>query len=208
MSEPSVVERFEIRRRGCAEVYTARQSWAGSTIDLDVVYDAETLLPQCAWKRIASPGAAHQQRIEIRRFELRAGQVALSQRTVTGALEHWLLRGPPVRAIIGPGRGLLSMWIRRARLPVGGRLRESVLDMRESMELVRDVTLLRLDDREDERIGRRVRVYTIYGREPFYADEDDVVVGDMMGLVPADRMSTPLPAMAVDPGPPDPVGTP
>lgn len=100
------------------------------------------------------------------------------------------------------------MWIRRAHLPVGGRLRETVLDIRESMEVVRDVTLLRLEDREDASLGRTVRVYSIYGREPFYADEDDVVIGDMAGLVPAERVRDPLPAASVTLGDPDPTREP
>jgi len=53
-----------------------------------------------------------------------------------------------------------------------------------------------------------VRVYTIYGREPIYADEQDTVVGDMMGLVPA-RLSTVLPPIPLESdGPPDPAHTP
>jgi hypothetical protein len=210
MAERSLVERFEIRRRACVEVYRGRQDWALSSIDLDVVYDAESLLPLRAWKRIGSPGPADgEPRVDVRRFELRdTDRVALTQRRVTGELESWLIRGPIPRAVIGPGRGLLSMWIRRARLDVGGRLREPVLDIRESMEVVRDVTLLRLEDRDDPALGRTVRVYSIYGREPFFADENDVVVGDMAGLVPADRVSAPLPRASVSLELPDPAASP
>ena len=210
MSSPSVVERFEVRRRGCVEVFTGRQDWALSSIDLDVVYDAETLLPLRAWKRIGSPGLrGGAPRVDVRRFELRGTErVALTQRRVTGDLEHWLIRGPLPRVIIGPGRGVLTMWIRRARLQEGGRLRETALDIRESMELIRDVTLLRLEDRDDAAIGRRVRVYSIYGREPFYADENDVVIGDMMGMLPGELVTTPPPQPSVVLDPPDPVAAP
>ena len=94
---------------------------------------------------------------------------------------RWI-RGARPTAIIGPGRGLLTPWIQRAHLAVGGRARESVLDVRESMEVIRDVTLARLEDRDDPTLGH-VRVYTIYGREPVFTNDEDVVVGDLMGLV-------------------------
>lgn len=194
MPEPSVIERFAIERRGCITVFTGRQQWSQSVTDLDVVYDSETMLPQRVWKRIIAPGPQPvEQRTDVRRFDLRSERVALTHRTPTGELEHWWIRGARPTAVIGPGRGLLTMWLQRVRLPVGGRARESVLDVRESMEVIRDVTLARVEDRDDPAIGRRVRVYTIYGREPIFADENDVVIGDLMGLLPADRVSAPAP---------------
>lgn len=209
MQTQGLVERFEVRRRDCVRVFSGNQTWAASSIDLDVVYDEETQLPLRAWKRIVSPAGGDSARVDIRRFEMRTPRVALTQTRLSGGLEHFLLRGARPQAVIGPGRGLLTMWLQRARLPVGGRVRETVLDIRESIEVVREVVLRRLDDREDPTIGRRVRVYTIYGREPIYADEDDVVVGDMMGLVPADRVSTPAAVPDfTSPGPPDPANTP
>ncbi|AKF06462.1 hypothetical protein DB32_003611 [Sandaracinus amylolyticus] len=210
MQARSLIETFEVRRRDCVRVFTGNQSWDMSSIDLDVVYDEETQLPLRAWKRIVSPGARPgEERIDLRRFELRTPRVALTQQTDEGGLEHFLLRGERPRAIIGPGRGLLTMWIQRAQLPVGGRLREHVLDIRESIEVIREVTLRRVEDRDDPAIGRRVRVYTIYGREPIYTDENDVVLGDMMGLVPAERVTEPLPPRLFEPpGAPDPVHTP
>lgn len=71
------------------------------------------------------------------------------------------------------------------------------------MELVRDVTLLRLEDRDDPVLGH-VRVYSIYGREAFYADEDDMVVGDLRGLVPAELVREPMPVPSVPESAPDP----
>lgn len=189
-----VVERFAIERRGCVTVFTARQEWPLSVTDLDVAYDSETQLPLRVWKRTVSPGPQPiERRTDTRRFELRSDRVALTRHTTAGALEHWWLRGARPTAVIGPGRGLLTMWLRRVRLPVGGRARETVLDVRESMEVIREATLARLEDRDDPALGRTVRVYTIYGREAFFADEDDVVIGDLMGLLPADRVSSPLP---------------
>jgi hypothetical protein len=205
MRERGVVERFEARRRDCVIVFTGRQDWALSSSDLEVIYDAETLLPIRVWKRLISPGPQDaEDRVETRRFELRGDRVALTQRKVTGELEHWWIRGAMPTAIIGPGRGLVTMWLHRVRLPVGGRVRETVLDVREQMEVIREVSLRRVDDQYDAAIGRTVRVYTIYGREPIYADENDVVIGDMMGLLPGDRVAEPFPPTIVAPGPPEP----
>ena len=199
-----VVERYAIERRGCITVFTARQEWPLSVTDLDVVYDSETRLPLRVWKRTISPGPQPvERRTDTRRFELRSERVALTRHTPTGALESWWIRGTRPTAVVGPGRGLLTMWLQRVRLPVGGRARESVLDVRESMEVIRDVTLARLEDRDDPAIGRRVRVYTIYGREAFFADDDDVVIGDLMGLLPAEQVTTPMPPPSEVP-PPDP----
>ena len=209
MLDSSLVERFEVRRRGCVTVFSGEQDWSHGSTDLDVVYDSETLLPLRAWKRVLSPGPQPlEERVVTRRFELRSERVALSQRSGAGPLEHWWIRGRRPSVVLGPGRGLLTMWLRRARLAVGGRTREAVLDIRESMEVVRDVSLLRLADRFVPALGRSVRVYTIYGREPFFADDDDVVVGDLMGLVPAARVDAPLPAPVIEPSPADPVHTP
>ena len=76
------------------------------------------------------------------------------------------------------------------------------------MALIRDVTLQRVEARDVEGLGR-VRVYTVYGREPVFTDENDVVVGDLMGLrlasaVPGeipDPMPDPDPDPSVSPGP-------
>lgn len=181
--EPSLLERFTLERRGCITVFRGRQEWAMSDTDLEVVYDSATMLPLRVTKRIVSAGIqAESQRTEERFFELRGERVAHTRRLPGGALEHWWIRGARPTAIIGPGRGVLTPWIQRAHLSVGGRARESVLDVRESMELIRDVTLARLEDRDDPILGR-VRVYTIYGREPVFTDAHDIVVGDLMGLV-------------------------
>ncbi len=192
MQEGTLVERFEVTRRDCLTVFRGRQEWALSAIDLDVVYDAD-LLPVRVWQRMVVPGPQPlEARTDLRLFDLRTPRVALTRRRPSGEHDRFFMRGARPRAVIGPGRGLLTMWLRRARLEVGGRLRESALDIRESFEVVRDVTLMRLGDDDHPLLGR-VRVYTIYGREPIYANDDDVVVGDMMGLVRAELVSAPLP---------------
>ena len=108
----------------------------------------------------------------------------------------------------GPGRGLITAWIRRAHLPVGGRVREVVLDIRESLEVVRQVTLRREPDQYVAEYGRALRVYTVYGRESVFADEHDTVVGDLAGLRADAVLRTPAPPALPLYGAPDPVNTP
>lgn len=204
MREPSAFESFELRSRGCHVVFTGHEEWAMGVSEVEVVFDA-SLRPLRAYKRSTAPGPQDiAARTDTRIYDLRGEHVEMRRRMPLGEIERFVYRAPTPSAIIGPGRGLLSAWFRRAHLSVGGRLRESVLDIRESVEVVRDVTLLRLEDRDDERLGRRVRVYTIYGREPIYADEDDFVIGDMMGLLPADMVQSPMPTPMATDGPPTP----
>ena len=72
------------------------------------------------------------------------------------------------------------MWIKRARLAPGEKVRELVLDIR-ALEKIELVTLLREPDMDHEELGR-VRVYTFYGRETVFADEQDRIVGDLAGM--------------------------
>lgn len=203
MREKDVAERFEIRRRGCVTVLRASQEWSMGVTDLDVVFD-EDLLPLRVWKRSAMPDATgpigHR---DVQVYELRTESVGLTQRASGGEMERFELRGAKPRAVIAPGRGILAMWFRRAQLPEGGRLREPVLDVREPMAVIRDVTLKRLEDQDVEGLGR-VRVYTIYGREPIFTDENDIPVGDMFGLRAASAVEGPVPDPMPDPGPIDP----
>jgi hypothetical protein len=203
MRAEDVVERFEIRRRDCLTVVRVSQEWSLGTADLDVVYDEE-LLPLRVWLRTTIPDAHSQVgHLTVARFELRTPSVGMTRRGPDGT-ERVELIGPRPRAIIGPGRGLLSMWLRRARLPENGRVREPVLDVREPVAVIRDVTLQRLEDQEVEGVGR-VRVYTIYGREPIFANDDDVVIGDMQGMRRAAELTGPIPDPLPDPGPIDPL---
>ena len=81
------------------------------------------------------------------------------------------------------------MWLQRANLEIGGQVRALAIDVRESVEVVREVTLRRVEDRVEEGVGTW-RVYTIYGREPIFADANNVVVGDMMGMRPGSGGAT------------------
>lgn len=86
----------------------------------------------------------------------------------------------PLR-VLTVGRYLLSAWIEAANLPVGGKERARVLDAREPFEKIKFITLMRKEDRQDSGLGR-VRVYTIFGREPIYTNAQNHVVGDMWGM--------------------------
>lgn len=192
MREQNVVEELELRRRGCVLAARLHQEWPLGTSDVEVLYD-EQLAPLRVYKRTTMPDASgplgHR---DLRLFELRTEPVGLTRRTPRGELERFELLGGRPRAVIAPGRGVLTVWLRRAGLPEGGRVRETVLDVREPIAVLREVTLERLEDREVEGLGR-VRVYTIFGREPIFADEDDLVVGDMFGLRRADAVPGPIP---------------
>lgn len=207
MRDRDVVETFELRRRGCVLAARLHQEWPLGTSDVEVLYD-EALLPLRVWKRTTMPDASGPLgHLDVRLFELRSERVGLARRTPRGELERFELIGERPRAVIAPGRGMLTPWLRRAALREGGRVREPVLDVREPVEVIREVTLERLEDREVEGLGR-VRVYTIFGREPIFADGEDVVVGDMLGLRRADAVDGPLPDPMPELPPMDPAAPP
>jgi len=207
MRDREVVERFELRRAGDRRIIRVRQEWPLGTADLDVVYDAEGL-PLRVWRRTTLPTASdpvgHR---DLRVYDLTGDEVRVAHRAADGSTEGAAIRGTRPRAVIGPGRGVLTAWIQRADLEVGERLRESVLDVREPLAVIRDVTLKREAARDVEGLGT-VRVYTIYGREPVFTDENDVVIGDLMGLMEASALEGPIPDPMPDPGPLDPRATP
>jgi hypothetical protein len=185
-----VVERYVIKRRDCLVAVEVRQEWQLGTSDVEVLYDAQ-LLPLRVWKRMTLPGIERAaERADIRRYELRSDPVTVKMREMEGTVGfEQLLDGRP-RVVIGPGRGLLSMWIRRAKLKVGEKVPELAIDVR-GLEKIEPVTLLREADMQHPELGP-VRVYTFYGRETVFVDARDVVVGDLMGLR-ADRVLKTLP---------------
>ena len=179
--DQTIVEGFEIRQHPCLTAALVRQEWPLGTADLEVIYDAQGL-PMRIWKRMTLPGLpdalAH---ADTRRYELRTDPVTLKKRKGAGPIEYEQLLGGRPRVVIGPGRGLLSIWIRRAKLKVGEKTRELAIDIRE-LEKIEPVTLQRERDIDDPKIGGHVQVYTFYGRETVFTDADGLVVGDLMGL--------------------------
>jgi hypothetical protein len=210
-SDKSVVERYRIEQRDCAGAapliaISVRQEWPLGTSDVEVVYDAQ-LLPLRIWKRMTLPGIERAaERAELRRYELRTDPVSVKLRSMEGTIRFELLKGGRPRAVIGPGRGLISMWIRRARLQVGQKLRELAIDVR-ALEKIEPVTLLREADMRHPELGP-VRVYTFYGRETVFADERDLVIGDLAGMRPHRMLKTPAPPPLPAYGPIDPAHTP
>lgn len=216
-NDQNVVERFELRRTACGYTFVTRQEWPADVSDVEVRYDAN-LTPLWAWKRMtlaASPrpdGDA-----DTRRYELRTGDVFIKRRDAEGeiTLEHLLPGGrmsvpvgARVGALIGPGRGILTVWLKRAKLKVGGKTDELVLDFRGMLESLEIASLARDVDRFEPSLGKTVRVYTFYGQETVFADDEDVVLGDLAGMRPSDALSTPEPAPLPTFGGPDPVHTP
>lgn len=202
MRDQNVVERFELRSADGHRVIRARQEWPLGTTDVEVIFD-DAWRPLRVWRRTTIPDATGPLgHVDHRIYDLEGSDegVLIARRGPTGERTGTLLMGERPTAVITPGRGGLTGWLRRARLEVGGRSREHVLDVREPLALIREVTLQREEDREMDDLGR-VRVYTIYGREPFFADEDDVVVGDMSGLRRAEVVDGEVPDPMPDPGP-------
>ena len=204
--DKQVVERYAIKRRACLVAVELRQEWPLGTSDVEVLYDAN-LLPLRIWKRMTLPGIERAgERADIRRYELRTDPVSVKLRTMDGQVGFEQLLGGRPKVVIGPGRGLLSMWIRRAKLKVGEKVRELAIDVR-ALEKIEPVTLLREADMQHPELGA-VRVYTFYGRETVFVDARDMVVGDLMGLR-ADRVLRTSPPLALPVyGTPDPMGTP
>ena len=216
-NDKNVVERFELRRTSCGYTFVTRQEWPADISDVEAHYDAN-LTPLWAWKRMTLAASPRPDgNADIRRYELRTGEVFIKRRDGEGAitLEHLLPGGRMtvpvgvrVGALIGPGRGILTVWLKRANLKVGDRTDELVLDFRAMLESLEIASLARDSDRFEPSLGKTVRVYTFYGQETVFADDDNVVLGDLAGMRPSDSLSTPEPAPLPTFGGPDPVHTP
>lgn len=215
--EQNVVERFELERTACGYTLRARQEWPLDISDVEVRYDA-ALTPIWAWKRMTLAATNRADgNADIRRYELRTGEVFIKRRDPNGErfLEKLLpggrmrvAAGTRVGAVVGPGRGVITAWLKREKLPVGGKTKELVLDFRSMIEMVEMGTLERSPDQFEPTIGKNVRVYTFFGRETVFADDDDVVVGDLAGMRPSDSLKTPEPPPLPTFGGADPAGTP
>jgi len=187
MREQSVVERWEVRRRDCLYVFTVHQEWARQVTDVEVVFDEEWT-PLRATKEMSIPGAVGH--TDSRLYELRNDPPTMTQHTAEGETVHRRFNGAPPIAVIGPGRALVSAWIwKEDQLEVGEIVRGPVLDFREMVERIDEVALRRDPDRDEESLGGDVRVYTVFGRESIFTDDEGVVVGDLAGLRTADSLS-------------------
>jgi hypothetical protein len=216
-NDPNVVERFELRRTSCGYTFRSRQEWPASISDVEVRYDAH-LTPFWAWKRMTLAASPRPDgNADTRRYELRTGDVFIKRRDAEGetTLEHLLPGGrmpvpvgARVGALIGPGRGILTVWLKRAKLKVGDKTDDLVLDFRNLFESLEIASLERDSDRFEPSLGKNVRVYTFFGQETVFADDDDVVVGDLAGLRPSAALPPPEPAPLPTFGGADPIHNP
>jgi hypothetical protein len=215
--EQAVSERFELDRTACGFTFHARQEWPLDISDVEVHFGAD-LAPIWVWKRMTLASSARADgNADIRRYDLRTGEVFIKRRDANGEIfrEHLLPggrmsvpQGARVAAVIGPGRGVITAWLKREKLPVGAKVKDLVLDFRSMVESLEMATLERMPDLYDASYGKAVRVYTFFGRETVFADDDDVVIGDLAGMRPSDLLDTPEPPPLPTFGGADPVGTP
>lgn len=178
MAGGGIVERFEVRRRDCLLVAEVVQETPVGRVSATVTFDADGRPLTAERRRTATdrPGLE-----EVERIELRGGRPRLTRRTAGGETEHRVLRGDRPVAVVGPGRGMLGVWIRAAGLEVGDKRRGPVLDLREYVR-IREATLRRDPDRDEPTLGRRVQVHTVYGRDSVFTDAHGRVIGDLAGL--------------------------
>jgi hypothetical protein len=216
-AEKNVVEAYSLRRTACGHTFQSRQEWPLAIADVEVHYDAD-YAPIWAWKRMTMAGSKRDDgNANIRRYELRTGEVFIKRRDDRGAvtLEKLLPggrmpvpAGAKVGAVVAPGRGVITAWLRREKLPVGAKVKELVLDFREMVEELGEGTLERSEDLYEPSLGKKVRVYTFFGRETVFADETDAVIGDLAGMRPSASLATPEPEPLPTFGGPDPAHTP
>jgi hypothetical protein len=215
--EKSVVERFELRKTACGYLLRGRQEWPLAISDIEVHYD-RGLTPLWAWKRMTIAGSSRDDgNADIRRYELRTPDVFIKRRDPRGELTLEKLLpggrmkaadGARVEALVGPGRGVITAWLKREKIAAPGKVRDLVLDFRDAVETVEVATLERQPDLFEPSLGRIVRVYTFFGSETVFADQNDVVIGDLAGMRPSDSLSTPEPPPLPMYGVPDPVHSP
>src|SRR5258708_35879802 len=81
---------------------------------------------------------------DTRRYELRTGTVFIKRRDAEGKLTLERLlpggrmdvpEGVRVGAVIGPGRGVVTAWLKRAKLDAGAKTRALVLHFREGGDM-------------------------------------------------------------------------
>jgi len=216
--EQNVVEQYSLLRTMCGYTFRSRQEWPLDISDVEVRYDG-ALTPLWAWKRMTLAGSKRDDGdADIRRYELRTGEVFIKRRRDSVhelSIERLLAggrmnvpSGARVGAVLAPGRGAVTAWIRRSKLAVGAKVYDLVLDFRPMVEKLELGSLERNPDQFEPSLGRRVRVYTFFGQETVFADDDDVVIGDLAGMRPSATLSTPEPEALPTFGGPDPAHTP
>lgn len=201
LRERRLWERTTVLRKGCLRFARVRQVTPLATTDVEVVYDAEDDRPLRAWRRTALHDFPERTTTEL--FELRNDPPVVVRNLPDGTTEYLELVGPRPVAVVGPGRGILTVWIRRADLVPGEIVRGPVLDLTEQGKIDDEGSLRREADREVD--GEQRQVYRVYGRDAVFADESGRVVGDLAGMRPADQVEGPAPPTPpAELSPPDP----
>jgi hypothetical protein len=204
--DKTIVENYTFEDRGCVYAMRIRQDWPMGISDVEVLWDRD-LKPVRIWKRMIIPGIPQaEERAELRLYQLQSEPVGIRRRAPDGNIDQEHLLGGRPLAVIGPGRGLISAWIRRAKLAVGEKRRELIIDVR-ALEKIEPVTLQREVDLHHPILGK-VAVYTFYGRETVFVDAEGAVVGDLAGLVTDQLATNPPPPPLPQYGAPVPVHSP
>jgi hypothetical protein len=177
------------------------------------------MTPIWAWKRMTLAASKRDDGdADFRRYELRTGEVFIKRRRdamgelfferLTPGGRMKVAPGMRVGAVLAPGRGAVTAWIKRAKLAVGGKVYDLVLDMRPMVEKLELGALERNPDQVEPSLGGKVRVYTFFGQETVFANDDDVVIGDLAGMRPSASLPTPEPESLPTFGGLDPAHTP
>lgn len=216
-ADRSATETFALRRTSCGYTLTLRQEMGIAASDVEVRYDAE-LRPLWAWRRVTLASSQRPDgNADTRRYELRTPDVVIKRKDASGevTLEKLLPggrmkipEGARLAAVVPPGRGGITAWLRRAHLKEGDKRFDLVLAFDGPVETLEYGKLERLPDQLEPEYGRKVRVYTYFGRDTVFADDDDTVIGDLSGLRPSAMVPGPLPEGVPVFGPPDPAHTP
>jgi hypothetical protein len=181
MIERGLVERYELRKMSCGFRYRGVQRWGGGHTEVEMIYDP-FWKPIRAWRRMSAPGPRGTEKLDVRRYELRTPEPRIRKTTIEGVLGFEHLRGKFPQIFVAPSRASILPWVRAARLEQGQKERLPALDFREPLEKMRDVTLKREADRYQPEFGQNVRVYTLYGREAYFFDEQNNLLGDLAGV--------------------------
>lgn len=203
-----IVERFRWERRGCYFAAVVRQEWPAQIADVEVLYDQEQR-PLRAWRRHTMPRSPRPDGgADTKSYELRTTPIGIRHKGPSGVVDHETLRADrAAEVVVAAGRGVVGVWLQRAKLAVGEKVKAGVLDVR-GVEKLEQGSLERLPDQRVDALGGVVRVYTFLGKETVYADENDRVVGDLAGLVDAGRARAALPPPMPTFAPIDPAHTP
>ncbi len=203
-----IVERFRWERRGCYFAAVVRQEWPAQIADVEVIYD-QSRRPLRAWRRLTMPRSSRADGgADTKSYELRTTPIGVRHRAPNGAVDLETLRaGRAADVIVAAGRGIIGVWLQQAKLAVGDKVRVGVLDVR-GVEKLDQGMLERLPDRRVEGLGGVVRVYTFFGKETVFADEQDRVIGDLAGLVDAKLARATVPPPLPTFTPIDPAHTP